>query len=99
MNYNKNKLINITLDKYYETFSHTLDTYDFVPEKYNTKVCKYIFKNMKKSFKKIDKEDRIYQRMLKRKEKEKQKALKPKQSFFQRLFKRNNQTNSNLKEV
>jgi len=53
---------------------------------------------MKKSFKKIDKEDRIYQRMLKRKEKEKQKALKPKKSFFQRLFKRNNQTNSNLKE-
>ena len=26
INYNKNKLINKTLDKYYETFSHMLDT-------------------------------------------------------------------------
>ena len=99
MNYNKNKLINITLDKYYETFSHTLDTADYVPEKYNAKILKYIFKNMKKSFKKIDKEDRIYQRNAKRKEKEKQKALKPKkQNIFQRLFKRDSQTNSKLKE-
>ena len=99
MNYNKNKLINTTLDKFYETFSHTLDTEDFVPEKYNIKVCKYIFKNMKKSFKKIDKEDRIYQRMLKRKEKEKLKALKPKkENFFQRLFNRINQNESELKE-
>lgn len=100
MNYNKNKIINKTLDKFYETFSHTLDTEDFVPEKYNIKVCKYIFKNMKKSFKKIDKEDRIYQRMLRQKEKEKLKALKPKkENFFHRLFKRNDQNNSNLKEV
>ena len=44
INYNKNKLINKTLDKYYETFSHTLDTADFVPEKFNIKIGKYIFK-------------------------------------------------------
>ena len=37
-NFNKNKLINETLDKYYDTFSHTLDTTDFVPEKYNKKI-------------------------------------------------------------
>lgn len=29
INFNKNKLINETLDKYYNTFSHTLDTTDF----------------------------------------------------------------------
>lgn len=69
INYNKNKLINQTLNKYYETFSLTLDTVDFVPEKYNKKICKYIFKNMKRSFVKIDREDRKYQRNLKRKEK------------------------------
>lgn len=68
INYNKNKLINQTLTKYYETFSLTLDTVDFVPEKYNKKICKYIFKNMKKSFKKIDKEDRKYQQKIKKNE-------------------------------
>ena len=66
INYNKNKLINKTLDKYYETFSHMLDTADFVPEKFNDKIGKYIFKNMKKAFKQIDKDDRIYQRELKK---------------------------------
>ena len=34
INYNKNELINTTLDKYYETFSHMLDTNDYVEEKY-----------------------------------------------------------------
>ena len=66
INYNKNKLINKTLDEYYATFAHTLDTADFVPEKYNIKICKYIFKNLKKSFRKINHEDRIYQRKFKK---------------------------------
>ena len=70
INYHKNELINQCLDEFYETFSHTLDTAEFVPEKYNDKINKYIFKNMKKAFRKIDKEDRIYQRQAKRKEKE-----------------------------
>ena len=61
INYNKNKLINQCLVKYYETFAHTLDTSDYVPEKYNDKILKYIFKNMKRQFRKIDKEDRKYQ--------------------------------------
>lgn len=69
INYHKNKLINQALDKYYETFSHTLDTAEFVPEKFNDKINNYIFKNMKKAFKKIDKEDRIYQKQAKRKDK------------------------------
>ena len=85
VNYNKNKLINKTLDEYYATFSHMLDTSDYVPEKYNAKVGKYIFKNMKKTFRLIDKEDRKYQREWKRK----QKAKEPKkESFWKRLFKR-----------
>lgn len=67
INYNKNKLINKTLDEYYGTFSHTLDTADFVPEKFNVKIGRYIFKNMKKAFRLIDREDRQYQRMLKKK--------------------------------
>lgn len=78
INYNKNKLINTALDKFYETFSHTLDTADFVPEKFNEKICKYIFKNMKKAFKRIDKEDKIYQRERLKKEKAKMKVKKKK---------------------
>ena len=92
INYNKNKLINTTLDKYYETFSHTLDTVDYVPEKYNQKVCRYIFKNMKKAFRAIDKEDRKYQREQKRKLKSKQRIEKllsgKKLNFFQRIIRK-----------
>ena len=62
INFNKNKLINETLDKYYETFSHMLDTSDYVPERFNNKIGKYIFKNMKKAFRVIDREDRKYQK-------------------------------------
>ena len=64
INFNKNKLINMVLEKYYETFSMTLDTADYVPEKYNDKIIKYIFKNMKKAFRRIDREDNRYQRKL-----------------------------------
>ena len=71
LNYNKNKLINTCLNKYYETFSHTLVTADFVPDEYNDKITKYIFKNMKKAFKRIDKEDRKYQRQFNKKQKSK----------------------------
>lgn len=78
INFNKNKLINVTLSKYYETFSHTLDTSDFVPQKFNDKIAKYIFKNMKKAFKKIDKEDRIFQRKFNKKIKLDEKLSKTK---------------------
>lgn len=64
MNYNKNDLIDECLGRYYQTFSLTLDTCDYVPKKYNDKILKYIFKCMKKSFRQIDKEDKIYQRSL-----------------------------------
>ena len=64
MNYNKNDLIDECLLRYYKTFSCTLDTADYVPDKFNNKILAYIFKNMKKQFKKIDKEDKKYQKKL-----------------------------------
>ena len=84
INFNKNKLINITLDKYYDTFAHTLDTSDFVPEKFNKKICKYIFKNMKKAFRRIDKEDRKYQSNVNKIEKKKQKEIKKQQKIIKK---------------
>lgn len=81
INFNKNDLINTTLDRYYDTFAHTLDTSDFVSEKFNKKIAKYIFKNMKKAFRRIDKEDRKYQRKLRKEERKKQ------GNIFSRLFK------------
>ena len=69
INYNKNELINTCLGKYYETFALTLDTADFVPEKYNKKIMAYIFKNLKRQFRKIDREDRKYQKALRMAEK------------------------------
>lgn len=80
INYNKNKLINQCLVKYYETFAHTLDTSDYVPEKYNDKILKYIFKNMKRQFRKIDKEDKIYQAKQRKKARLKAKQAKKNKS-------------------
>ncbi len=76
LNYNKNKLINECLKKYYETFACTLDTADFVPEKYNDKINAYIFKNMKRAFKRIDKADKQFQKQFIKKEKLKMKQRK-----------------------
>ncbi|WP_251616403.1 hypothetical protein [Pumilibacter muris] len=73
INYNKNKLINECLSKYYETFARTLDTADFVPAEYNDKINAYIFKNMKKAFKRVDKEDKRFQKALRQKAKAKTK--------------------------
>lgn len=66
INYNKNELIDICLTTYYTTFQKTLDTCDYVPEKFNMKILKYIFKNMKRQFKKIDKEDKQFQKRVKK---------------------------------
>ena len=66
INYNKNKLINECLVKYYETFSITLDTADYVPASFNRRILRYIFKNLRKQFRLIDKEDRIFQKKLRK---------------------------------
>lgn len=76
LNYNKNKLINKCLVTYYQTFACTLDTADYVPEKYNNKILKYIFKNMKRQFRKIDKDDRKYQRQFNKNARSKVKQAK-----------------------
>lgn len=76
INYNKNKLINECLVRYYETFALTLDTAEYVPEKFNKRILAYIFKNMKRQFRKIDGEDKRKQRELLKKAKAKAKAKK-----------------------
>jgi hypothetical protein len=83
INYNKNKLINECLGKYYETFARTLDTADFVPAEYNDKINAYIFKNMKKAFKRVDKEDKRFQKALRQKQKLKLKREVNKRGIFQ----------------
>ena len=54
MDFNKNKLINEVLDHNFETWSHTLDTHNFVSEKYLSKMDNFIFENMKRQFKQAD---------------------------------------------
>ena len=76
INYNKNKLINTCIETYYETFARTLDTADFVPEKYNKKILAYIFKNMKRQFRRLDRADAQYQRAVRKKERAKAKQAK-----------------------
>jgi len=91
INYNKNKQINEMLTVFYQTFSHTLDTADYVPEKFNLKICKYIFKNMKTAFRKIDREDRKYQRIVNKKAKERLTLKKKKQIELRKQSKVNEQ--------
>lgn len=54
MEFNKNKLINQTIDEYATTWSHTLDTEDYIDKKFLQKIDKYIYKNMKKKFYEIE---------------------------------------------
>ena len=54
MEFNKNEMINETLDRYFETWQHTQDTADFVKEKFLKKIDKYIFRNLVKKFRQID---------------------------------------------
>lgn len=100
IDFHKNKLINEVLIKYYETFSLTLDTCDYVPENFNNKIHKYIYKNMLKKFKEIDKDDRKYQKIKRLKELAKQPKKERKfKLFFNRKkveenFNQNNNTAS-----
>lgn len=54
MEFEKNKLIKKCLREYYSLFAETLDTNNFVPEKTNKKIIKFIYKNMAKKLKEID---------------------------------------------
>ena len=64
MEFIKNELINAVLDKYFETFSRTLDTADYVPAKYGKKIHAYIFKNMKRKFSEVNREYRKLKRAI-----------------------------------
>lgn len=76
INYYKNKLINKCLETYYDTYSRTLDTADYVPEKFNAKIFRYIFKNERQSFRKINKENRRKQREFARRRRRKRRQLR-----------------------
>lgn len=54
MDFNKNKLIEKTIDKYMNTWSYLIDTEDFVKEKYLDKIDSLIYKNLKKKLKEIN---------------------------------------------
>ena len=79
MEFKKNDLINETLQKYYETFSYTLDTRDYVPDKYNKKIMKYIYKNMKRKFKQVNKEYKLYVRIEKQEQRRNERFVKQQQ--------------------
>jgi len=54
MEFNKNELINKTLDEFANTWAHTLDTEDFINPKSLKRIDKYIDKNLKSKFSEID---------------------------------------------
>jgi actin-related protein len=70
MEFIKNDLIDRTLERYYLTFRCTLDTSDFVSEKYTKKIEKYIFKNLKKKFREVNTEYKKILAELKHQEQE-----------------------------
>ncbi len=96
MDYYKNKLMKKFFNEYYETFSCTLDTADYVPEKYNDKIYKIIFVSMKKQFRELEKEVKVHNKQIKLKLKLKsreEKAVKEKPKsklalLFSKLFAR-----------
>lgn len=94
MDYYKNKLMKRFFIEYYETFRCTLDTAEFVPEKYNDKIYKIIFVSMKKQFKELDREVKNHNKQIKIKQKareDKVKTDKPKSKLallFSKLFTR-----------
>lgn len=96
MDYYKNKLMKRFFNEYYETFSCTLDTAEYVPEKYNDKIYNIIFVSMKRDFKKLEKEVKVHIKQIKFKIKQKsreEKAIKEKPKsklalLFSKLFAR-----------
>lgn len=85
MEFKKNELINSVLLNYYETFALTLNSEDFVSPKYNKKIEKYIFKNMKKKFSSCNKEYREWLRKKKRKLRIKNKLKRKEKNKLLRL--------------
>lgn len=68
MNFNMNDLMDAVNIRFFDSFCHTLDVRDYVPERYLVQTEQFIFKCMRKAWKKIAREDKRYQKELKRKE-------------------------------
>ena len=66
IDYNKYDLMKECLAETFDVYKETLDVGDYVPETYLKKIYKWIYKNMKKKQRKIDGDDRKYQRQLKK---------------------------------
>lgn len=54
MEFRKNQLINKTIDEYATTWSHTLDTADYIDKKFLKRIDEYIGRNLKRKFNEID---------------------------------------------
>lgn len=65
VNYNENDLLDELHARFFQSFALTLDTADYVPDKYIDKVYKRIYKAQKKQYKKIGKTDKAYQQWFK----------------------------------
>ncbi len=64
LNYHKNDIMDECVKRYLKSFAVTLDAVEYVPKPYLKKILKYIFKNMRRHFRKVDGADRQYQRKL-----------------------------------
>ncbi len=62
MNFNMNDLMDAVNIRFFDSFCHTLDVRDYVPERYLVKTEQFIFKCMRKAWKKIARENRRYQK-------------------------------------
>lgn len=71
VNYHETELFKECLKEYYAVFEGMLDTADYVPEKYNARICRYIFNRMKKAIRRMCKGNSEYQRELLKDEKAK----------------------------
>ena len=65
INYNEIDLLDELHARFFQSYAVTLDTADYVPQKYLDKVCKRIYKSQKKMYKKIGKTDKAYQAWFK----------------------------------
>ena len=63
MEFIKNELIDEVLKRYFATFQITLDTADYVPERYGRKIHAFIFKNMKRKFREVNRAYRKQKRL------------------------------------
>lgn len=65
VNYNVNCLLDELHARFFQSYALTLDTADYVPDKYINKVYKQIYKAQKKQYKKIFKTNKCYQKWFK----------------------------------